>query len=192
MSLTPLTNIHSRISPRIFEKIRNDPNEILIGPGTLIYEKNLKSKISCQTPFKGYTSLPAMLGKTPIFSSFWPWVLSVLTSMLNFFLWASVASIMIIAGSHAPPACQAGVQRSTFIQAKTSHQENLLCISSHIKIFKSTQFFFIFQRKIFISSIKYTLFKIASDSTVSEDARIEPRTVALFALEVRRCITPLL
>ncbi len=51
MSLTPLTNIHSRISPRIFEKIRNDSNEILRGQGTLIYEKNLKSKISCQTPF---------------------------------------------------------------------------------------------------------------------------------------------
>ncbi len=33
MSLTPLTNIHSQISPRIFEKIRNDPNEILRGPG---------------------------------------------------------------------------------------------------------------------------------------------------------------
>jgi hypothetical protein len=31
--LTPLTNIHSRISPRIFEKIRNDPIEILRGPG---------------------------------------------------------------------------------------------------------------------------------------------------------------
>jgi hypothetical protein len=117
-----------------------------------------------------------MLGKTPIF--FQLLVLSVLASMLNFFLWASLASIMIIAGSHAPSACQAGVQRSTFIQAKTSHQEILLCISSHIRIFKSTQFFFIFQRKIFISSIKYTLFNIAStsasDSTVSEDARIEP------------------
>jgi hypothetical protein len=31
-----LINIHLRLSPR----------------GTLIYEKNLKSKISCQTPFK--------------------------------------------------------------------------------------------------------------------------------------------
>jgi hypothetical protein len=33
VSLTPLTNIHSRLSPRIFEKIRNDPNGILRGPG---------------------------------------------------------------------------------------------------------------------------------------------------------------
>ncbi len=33
VSLTPLINIHSRISPRI-------------------YEKNLKANISCQTPFK--------------------------------------------------------------------------------------------------------------------------------------------
>jgi hypothetical protein len=31
--LTPLINIHSRISPRIFEKIRNDPIGILRGPG---------------------------------------------------------------------------------------------------------------------------------------------------------------
>ncbi len=33
VSLTPLINIHSRISLRIFEKIRNDPNGILRGPG---------------------------------------------------------------------------------------------------------------------------------------------------------------
>jgi hypothetical protein len=52
VSLTPLINIHSQISPRICEKIRNDPNGILIAGGTLIYEKNLMSKISCQTPFK--------------------------------------------------------------------------------------------------------------------------------------------
>jgi hypothetical protein len=32
VSLTPLINIHSRISPRIFEKIRNGPNGILRGP----------------------------------------------------------------------------------------------------------------------------------------------------------------
>jgi hypothetical protein len=52
VSLTPLINIQSRISPRIFEKIRNGPNGILGARGTLIYEKKLKSKISCQTPFK--------------------------------------------------------------------------------------------------------------------------------------------
>ena len=44
--LTPLINIHSRISLQIFKKIWNGPN------GILIYEKNLMSKISCQTPFK--------------------------------------------------------------------------------------------------------------------------------------------
>ncbi len=32
MSLTPLINIHSRIYPRIFEKIQNGPNGILRGP----------------------------------------------------------------------------------------------------------------------------------------------------------------
>ncbi len=57
VSLAPLINIHSRISPRIFKKIWNGPNGILRGPGTLIYEKNLMSKISCQTPFKIRNSL---------------------------------------------------------------------------------------------------------------------------------------
>ncbi len=33
VSLTPVINIHSRLSPRIFEKIRNGPNGILRGPG---------------------------------------------------------------------------------------------------------------------------------------------------------------
>jgi hypothetical protein len=35
-----------RISPRIFEKIRNDPNVIIRGLGKVIHEKNLKQKIS--------------------------------------------------------------------------------------------------------------------------------------------------
>jgi hypothetical protein len=33
VSLTPLINIHSRLSRRIFEKSRNDPNGLLRGPG---------------------------------------------------------------------------------------------------------------------------------------------------------------
>ena len=37
VSLTPLINIHSRISPRIFEKIRNGPNGILRGPRDTYY-----------------------------------------------------------------------------------------------------------------------------------------------------------
>ncbi len=49
VSLTPVININSRISPRIFEKA---PMEYLGAWGTLIHEKNLKSKISFQTPFK--------------------------------------------------------------------------------------------------------------------------------------------
>ncbi len=51
VSLTPVININSRISPRIFEKIQKG----LGAWGTLIYEKNLKSKISCQTPFHKVT-----------------------------------------------------------------------------------------------------------------------------------------
>jgi hypothetical protein len=33
VSTTPVTNLELRISPRIFEKIRNDPNGILWGLG---------------------------------------------------------------------------------------------------------------------------------------------------------------
>jgi hypothetical protein len=33
VSMTPLINMHSRISPRIFNKIRNGPNGILRGRG---------------------------------------------------------------------------------------------------------------------------------------------------------------
>ncbi len=53
VSLTPVININSRISPRIFEKIQKGSNGIryLGAWGTLIHEKNLNSKISCQTPF---------------------------------------------------------------------------------------------------------------------------------------------
>ncbi len=52
VSLTPAINIHSRISPRIFEKIQNGPNGILGGLGDTDSGKNLKTKISCQAPFK--------------------------------------------------------------------------------------------------------------------------------------------
>jgi hypothetical protein len=38
--LTPLINIHSRISPRIFEKIQNGQNEYLGAWGTLIHESS--------------------------------------------------------------------------------------------------------------------------------------------------------
>ncbi len=33
VSLTPLVHLNLRISPRIFEKIRNDPNVIIMGLG---------------------------------------------------------------------------------------------------------------------------------------------------------------
>jgi hypothetical protein len=49
--LTPVININSRISPRIFEKIQTAPMEYLGAWGTLIHEKKLTSKISCQTPY---------------------------------------------------------------------------------------------------------------------------------------------
>jgi hypothetical protein len=47
VSLTPLNSL----SPVSFQ---NGPNGILGAWGTLIHEKNLKSKISCQTPFNAY------------------------------------------------------------------------------------------------------------------------------------------
>jgi hypothetical protein len=46
VSLTPVVNLELRISPRIFEKIRNGFNGILQGWGKLIDEKNQKRKIS--------------------------------------------------------------------------------------------------------------------------------------------------
>ncbi len=54
VSLTPLINIHSRISLQIFQKIQNGPIGVLGGgPGDTDSCKNMRSKISCQTPFKG-------------------------------------------------------------------------------------------------------------------------------------------
>ncbi len=47
--LRPVANLELRISPRIFENIRNGPNGILRESGAwgkLIHEKNQKSKIS--------------------------------------------------------------------------------------------------------------------------------------------------
>jgi hypothetical protein len=46
VSLTPVANLELRISQRIFEKIRNDPNVYSGAWGNLIHEKNQKSKIS--------------------------------------------------------------------------------------------------------------------------------------------------
>jgi hypothetical protein len=46
VSLTPEVHLDLRISPRIFEKIRNDPNVIIRGLEEGDYEKNLKQKIS--------------------------------------------------------------------------------------------------------------------------------------------------
>ncbi len=51
MSLTLLKNIQLRISPRIFEKIRNGPNRIYSGArGTLIYEKTWRRKSRVRLP----------------------------------------------------------------------------------------------------------------------------------------------
>jgi hypothetical protein len=50
VSLTPVINIHSREFSKKFETA---PMEYLGARGTLIHEKNRKSKILCQTPFKG-------------------------------------------------------------------------------------------------------------------------------------------
>ncbi len=40
ISLTPVININWRISPRIFEKIRNGPNGLLRGPGAVLWNRN--------------------------------------------------------------------------------------------------------------------------------------------------------
>ncbi len=51
--LIPMINIYTRISPRNFnKKFETAPMEYSWTRETLIHEKNLKSKISCSTPFK--------------------------------------------------------------------------------------------------------------------------------------------
>ncbi len=52
LSTTPVVHLELRISPRIFEKIRNDPNGILRGLGETDTWKNRKSKISWHCSFK--------------------------------------------------------------------------------------------------------------------------------------------
>ncbi len=55
MSLTPLINIHSRISPRIFEKIWNDPNGILRGPrDTDLWQKTWRRKSRVRLPLTAF------------------------------------------------------------------------------------------------------------------------------------------
>jgi hypothetical protein len=48
LSLTPVVHLDLRISPRIFEKIQNDPNVITVSGawGKVIHGNNLKQKIS--------------------------------------------------------------------------------------------------------------------------------------------------
>ncbi len=84
-SLTPV-NILSLVSTklqiplRIFVKFQNGPNRILKARVKLICDKNLKSKISCQTPFKWwYSSIIFILFPLPIAPLLAPVVCSVVT-----------------------------------------------------------------------------------------------------------------
>ncbi len=52
VSLTPVVHLDLWISPRIFQKVWNDPNVIFRAWGKVIHEKNLKQKISWHCPFK--------------------------------------------------------------------------------------------------------------------------------------------
>jgi hypothetical protein len=47
-----VVHLDLRLSPRIFEKIRNGPNAILWGWGEADSQKNQKQKISLHCPFK--------------------------------------------------------------------------------------------------------------------------------------------
>jgi hypothetical protein len=51
LSLTPVANLDLRISPQIFEKIRNGPNGILWGWGETDWWKKPEAKISWHCPF---------------------------------------------------------------------------------------------------------------------------------------------
>ncbi len=66
VSLTPLINNDSRISPWIFEKIWNGTKGTLSGLGdTDLWKKNLKLKISCQTPFKFFDNVNTSTQRCP-------------------------------------------------------------------------------------------------------------------------------
>jgi hypothetical protein len=56
VSATPVVHLELRISPQIFEKIRNGSIGILGAWGKLIHEKKQKSKISWHCPFKLVTT----------------------------------------------------------------------------------------------------------------------------------------
>jgi hypothetical protein len=58
VSLTPVANLELRISPRIFEKIRNVPNGIIRGGGNWFKKKNRRKKSRDTVPLS-----PAMGAK---------------------------------------------------------------------------------------------------------------------------------
>ncbi len=62
VSLTPLINIHSQLSQRIFKKIRIDPFGMLRGLGTLIHEeeKNWSRKSRVRLPLNNDPSNTAL------------------------------------------------------------------------------------------------------------------------------------
>ncbi len=65
MSLTLVAHIGLRISPRIFEKIRNDPNAIIRGLGESDLWKKLKQKISWHCLFKMFWIWPQGIWISP-------------------------------------------------------------------------------------------------------------------------------
>ncbi len=76
MSLTTLTNIQSRISPRIFEKILNDPNEILRGPGdTDLWKKTWSRKSHVRLPLRFFCKMSQVFIKIKIWRLFWEYLL---------------------------------------------------------------------------------------------------------------------
>jgi hypothetical protein len=59
VSLTPVANLELRITPRIFKKIRNDPNGIIRGLGETDSRKKTRSKKSRDTvPLRSSSDLP--------------------------------------------------------------------------------------------------------------------------------------
>ncbi len=64
VTTTPLINIHSRISPQIFKKIRNGPNGILRGPeDTDLWKKTWSRKFRVRLPLRspGINSMEPIL-----------------------------------------------------------------------------------------------------------------------------------
>ncbi len=80
LSMKPAINTKLWISPQIFVKMQNDPRRCSGARGKLIHEKDLKTKMSCQTPFNNFILIFLIFTKL-LYSCFY--LYSSIVKMLN-------------------------------------------------------------------------------------------------------------